>query len=251
MRSIKVAVADDEPAALRRVARMVEACPGVQLIGRHPTARALLQSLQQDLPDVAVVDIRMPGMDGLELARELRRDGITVIFLTAYAEHGAEAFRVAAVDYILKPASQEDIAEALDRARRDRISRTIVDLANGMPGAAGASEQGARKEVRIRVTRGEVVEDLRLSEIVHLRARNQYVEISTQSKRYVISGSLSRFLRRPGVNEMFLRVHRSHAVRPESVREVRRREGTVQLQLLNGDQVPVSRSYRHLLDRLL
>jgi DNA-binding LytR/AlgR family response regulator len=230
---------------------MVQACPGVRLIGQYASAEALLASIPEAIPNVAIIDIRMPGMNGLELARALAEDGITVIFLTAFAEHGAEAFRVAAVDYVLKPASQDDIAQALERARRDRISREIVDLARGVPETGEVRRRPEMEEIKIRVTKGDVVADLRLSEIVHLRARNQYVEINTDAHSYVISGSLSQFLRRPGVERVLMRVHRSHAVQSTCVAEVRRRGGAIHLALRNGDRIPVSRSYHHVLDQLL
>lgn len=114
---MRVMIVDDEPLARRRLSRMLARIPGMDVVAQAADAaeaRALAHSL---LPDLALLDIDMPGCDGLTLARELGRE-IAVVFTTAHRKHAVEAFALAAVDCLLKPIEEARLLEALERVKR-------------------------------------------------------------------------------------------------------------------------------------
>jgi two-component system LytT family response regulator len=117
-RRLKVALCDDELVARKRLARLLEAIPGVEVAGVHESAEALLRQLEEDAIDVLVLDIDMPGLSGLEAHALLGDDGPYVVFATAHPEHAVAAFELGAVDYVLKPIEAGRLAKAIDRARK-------------------------------------------------------------------------------------------------------------------------------------
>lgn len=118
---LRVVAADDELVARRRLTRLLEAMPGVELCGVHEDAAGVLAQLREDAVDVLVLDVQMPGITGLELGAMLGDDGPWVIFATAHPEHAVEAFDVGAVDYVLKPIDAARLGRALARAREQRV----------------------------------------------------------------------------------------------------------------------------------
>jgi len=110
---MKVIVADDELQARKRVARLLEAMPDVEVIAACADADEVLALLATARPDALVLDIPMPGLSGLEASAVLPADGPFVIFVTAHAEHAIEAFELGAVDYIVKPVTAARLAKAI------------------------------------------------------------------------------------------------------------------------------------------
>ena len=134
---LRVLVVDDEPLARERLAHLVEEIPDAELTGVAASGEQALLLAGSLRPEVILLDIRMPGMDGLETARHLARmpEPPAVIFTTAFDEHALAAFEVQAAGYLLKPVRQEKLQEALNRARqpnRAQLSR-IADGAGGGP----------------------------------------------------------------------------------------------------------------------
>jgi len=134
---LRVLVVDDEPLARERLAHLVEELPEAELAGVAASGEQALLLAGSLRPEVILLDIRMPGMDGLEVARHVARlpDPPAVIFTTAYDEHALAAFEVQAAGYLLKPVRQEKLQEVLDRARqpnRAQLTR-IADGAGGGP----------------------------------------------------------------------------------------------------------------------
>lgn len=116
---MRVLIVDDEPLARTRLAALVNQCDDTEVVGNVSDAESALAALETTPPDVLLLDINMPGMDGTALARRLAgRARPQVIFCTAYEEHALQAFELGAVDYLLKPVRLERLREALQRARR-------------------------------------------------------------------------------------------------------------------------------------
>ncbi len=117
---MKVLIVDDEAPARARLRRLVEELEGVEVVGEATDGRTALEAQQTLQPDVMLLDIRMPGMDGMEAARKLAGlpNPPTVIFTTAYSEHALEAFEAEAIDYLVKPVRKERLAQALQRVQR-------------------------------------------------------------------------------------------------------------------------------------
>lgn len=112
---LRVVVADDELQARKRVVRLLEAMPDIEVVATCASADEVLQRYAELRPDVLVLDISMPGLTGLEL--HARLPDATVIFVTAYAEHAVEAFELGAIDYVMKPVVAERLAKAIARIR--------------------------------------------------------------------------------------------------------------------------------------
>lgn len=112
---LRVVVADDELQARKRVVRLLEAIPEIEVVAACASATEVLARYGELKPDVLVLDISMPGLTGLELHAKL--PDATVIFVTAYAEHAVEAFELGAIDYVMKPVGAERLAKAIARIR--------------------------------------------------------------------------------------------------------------------------------------
>ncbi len=115
--ALRIALADDESTARRRMNRLLEAMPGVEVVGCHEDAQGVLDQLQDEAIDVLVLDVQMPGLSGLEAHALLGPDAPYVIFATAHPQHAIEAFELGAVDYVLKPIEASRLGKAIDRAR--------------------------------------------------------------------------------------------------------------------------------------
>ena len=118
---MKVLIADDEPLARERLARLVSALPGYTALPEMASnGQEVLDIVAEQHPDIVLLDIRMPGMDGLQAAAKLSEmsEAPAVVFCTAHGEYALEAFSVAAVGYLLKPVRSEDLADALAKAQR-------------------------------------------------------------------------------------------------------------------------------------
>ena len=119
---MRVLVVDDEPLARSRLVRMLERLPGASPVGEAGSGREALECIEALAPDLVLLDVRMPGLDGLEVARAA--EGTAIVFTTAHDEYAVEAFELSAVDYLMKPVSPERLAQAVERAR----SREGADL---------------------------------------------------------------------------------------------------------------------------
>jgi two-component system LytT family response regulator len=123
MNALRVAIADDELLARKRLVRLLEEMGDVEVVGVHEDAASLLAQVAVDVVDAIVIDVQMPGTDGIEAAARVPEGGPFVIFATAHPEHAARAFDVGAVDYVLKPIEGPRLARAIDRARAQIESR--------------------------------------------------------------------------------------------------------------------------------
>ena len=134
---MKILIVDDEPLARRRLASQIADLAMGEVVGEADDGLACLAAVERLAPDVILLDVRMPGMDGLEVARHLRRYATPplVIFTTAYDEHALAAFETHALDYLLKPVRSERLRDALQRAETLRLGREV--LAEQTPNALG------------------------------------------------------------------------------------------------------------------
>lgn len=133
-RALRIAFADDELIARKRLSRLLEAIPGVEVVGAHEGAKPLLDQLEEEPIDVVVLDVQMPGLTGIEAHALMGADAPYVIFATAHPQHAVEAFELGAVDYVLKPIDASRLGKAVERAREhvDR-GRTAAPAAEADP----------------------------------------------------------------------------------------------------------------------
>lgn len=198
---MKVLLVDDETLARERLRRLLAELPECELCGEAPDGRVALELCVQHQPDVVLMDIRMPGMDGLEAARHLAGlpDPPAVIFTTAFGDHALEAFEACAVDYLLKPIRSERLAAALGNARRlTRVQAAQLDRDTG----------GVRNHICVRV-RGNL-QLIPVTDIRFFRADHKYVTVRTGDSEYLIEEPLKAL--EDEFTTRFLRIHRNALV---------------------------------------
>jgi two-component system response regulator AlgR len=229
---LAVLIVDDEPLARLRLRTLVETCPEPpsRVVGEAGDAESALALLATTPCDLILLDIAMPGRDGLRFADELRRQPLPplVVFVTAHADHALRAFEVDATDYLTKPVRRERLQAALLRVDERRGVRSEATPAGPM---LVVSDRG-------RVLR------VPAAEVIYLKAEQKYVTLCSTRGRWVLDDALADLEQRLG--EGFLRVHRNAVVALSEVRALERRgvddgeEGWA-VQMSNGDWLAVSR----------
>jgi DNA-binding LytR/AlgR family response regulator len=229
---LKVLVVDDERLARERLERLLERIDGVTCVGDAENGHVALAKIATLLPDVVLLDIEMPGLDGLELAAT---PGIPpVIFTTAHVHFAADAFDLDAVDFLPKPVRAERLIRALDRARR----RTD---------GASPSRSPARQ---IAVHEAGTVRFVDPANVVAFYARDKYTEFKLDGRELLVRESLDGLEARLG-DAGFVRTHRSALVRRDAIQQLVTRDGDLLAKLEDGSSVEVSRRLAPNLRRVL
>jgi two-component system response regulator AlgR len=233
----RVLIVDDEAPARHRLRELLADCAGalpVEIVGEADNGLDALTCAQQQAIDIVLLDIRMPGMDGIECAAHLNRLELppAVIFSTAYDAYACQAFELNAVDYLLKPVRTERLAQALSRAR-SLGAATLERLRDAHPKARthlSLSEKG--RIVLIPV-----------DDILYLKAELKYVTVCTAAREFLIEESLTRLESEFG--DRFLRIHRNCLVARPRIREIGKLPGEEDGHFLRLDglnlRLPVSR----------
>ncbi len=234
---MRILVVDDEPLARQRLRRMVEAIAGAEVVGEAGDGRAALEASMQLRPDVVLMDIRMPGMDGLEAANHLASDpeSPALIFTTAYGEYALQAFEAQAVDYLLKPVRAERLAQALEKARRLTHSQAAA-LNAALPLPGGRTHLSSVLHGNLRL--------LPVDDILYLRADQKYVTVRYNGGEALIEDSLKSLEDEFG--ERFIRIHRNALVARSAVEGIEKGgDGNARMRL-RGCEERLEISRRHL-----
>ena len=243
--AITTFVVDDEPLARRRVLRLLRGDPEINVVGTFGSAAEAAALARERVPQLLLLDIRMPQLDGLELVRSLADRGVKpyVIFLTAYRDRSMDAFAVGAIDYLLKPFDDERFARALARAK----SLISAGALNAAPAAAAPRYAPTGGGTRLLLTeRGKVVV-LAMRDIEFVQAAARHVKIYAAGRCYSFRQSLGQLEQRldPGC---FVQVHRSTIVNVEHIAEMHPLfHGDYELILRRGTRLTLSRRYRERL----
>jgi DNA-binding LytR/AlgR family response regulator len=241
---LRALVVDDEPVARSRLKRLLERSGQVEVVGEAADAQEALERLGAQAPDVVFLDIRMPGMDGLELARRLP-EGTHVVFTTAYDEYALQAFDAAAVDYLLKPVESARLAAALDKLRRIRAPDARPELERLL------SELAMRRQApRIAARQGDRLRVFDPRAISRFHAEDRYTAFHHQGRQYLLEESLAALEERLA-SWGFLRVHRGELVNLHQVVALKKEDDATLVELTDGQRAVVSRRYlRTLKERL-
>lgn len=226
---MRLLAVDDERPALEDLVRMLEASRGVERVEAAASAAEALVALGDDAAfDALFLDVRMPGLDGLELARVLRRFERPpgVVFVSAFDHFAVDAFEVAALDYLVKPVSRRRLDEALERVAR----------------SVGEPAPPAQEEVLpVDALRGGGTRLLSRSSVLYLQAHGDYVRVASTEGRFIVRARLSDLEERWAPHG-FVRVHRGFVVNLRRAVEVRPRlNGTAVLVMADGAEVPIAR----------
>ncbi|KFN49937.1 LytR/AlgR family response regulator transcription factor [Arenimonas composti] len=223
---MKVLLVDDEPLARQRLAALLTELGGHEIAGEAGNGREAVERAEQLAPDVVLLDVQMPVMDGLEAARHFAGMAAppALVFCTAYDQHALAAFEAAAVDYLVKPVRRERLAEALERARRQRAAAQLPALPEAMQGRR-RSHLSARLRGTLRL--------IPIDEVRYLQAEEKYVVVHHTRGEDLIEESLKSL--ETEFADRFIRIHRNCLVATEEFAELRRgTDGQVHAWLRSG-----------------
>jgi two-component system response regulator AlgR len=230
MTRLKVLIVDDEDLARLRMRSLLADCasPGAEVAGEAGSAAEALHWLAGGSADLVLLDVNMPGLDGLQLAERLRALPLPpkIVFVTAHAHHALKAFEIDAVDYLTKPVRRARLQEALVRVAQ-RLDRALPPAP---PAPAVAPEE--QQPVLVVSDRGRV-QRVPVADILYLKAELKYVTLRTPAHAYVLDDSLSDLEQRLG--DTMLRIHRNALVARTAVTKLERRTPTVQDGTLPAD----------------
>jgi DNA-binding LytR/AlgR family response regulator len=239
--TLEVLVVDDEQPALEDLAYLLRQHPRIGTVVTASDATEALRRLRDGAFAAVFLDIRMPGLDGLELARVLSRFARPpdIVFVTAFEQHAVEAFELQAVDYLLKPVRPERLSDAIRRL--------------GDPGRRVGDDDGAASEEdldRIAVETGGRTRMVERDSIRVVEASGDYVRLHTDDGAFLVRMPISA-LEDAWRDAGFVRVHRRYLIAIRHVTELRTRSGGGYDLVVAGQELPVSRRHaRELRDRL-
>jgi len=266
---IRVLIVDDEPLARQRLEDLLRAEPGVEIVASVDNGTAAVEAVRSLRPDIAFLDVQMPGKTGIDVVREVGPEAMPLtIFVTAYDRYALQAFDLAAVDYLVKPFDDERFEQAFQRARRyvelaemgelrERLLAVLDGGARSAPASAPAaassvgSPTGSAYLERIAVEMRGKVRVVPVSQIEYITASGPYVELHTSERAYLIREAIHTLEEKLDPNR-FLRIHRSIIVRVDLIDTFHRGAGgDYEVQLKSGARLRVSRSRREELERRL
>ena len=230
---MRILVVDDEPLARKRLIRLLQKFPDTEVVGEASNGREALQQIRAADPDLVFLDIRMPGLDGLAVARQAEA---TIVFTTAYDEYAVQAFESNAVDYLLKPVQEKRLALALERVRR----RDAVESARVANLVRQVLEGYEREAVRVTARIGNTVRVFDPREICRFHAEERYTTFLHQGKQVLLDETLNSLESRLAPLG-FVRVHRAELVNLHRVAALHSEDGVAEVELADGQRAPVSR----------
>lgn len=233
---IRALIVDDEPLARQRVTMLLESHDDVEIVGEAGDAAAARTAIAAQKPDLVLLDIQIPGGNGVKLVESLPEPRPVIVFLTAYDHYAIQAFDAAALDYVLKPIEPRRLAQALDRVR--------------VQFARGRNASGFADRFLVRKSRGRRVV-IRTHDIEWVAAERNYVRLYTAHGSHLMREAISRIEEQLDPDR-FARIHRSAIVNVELVTELDSdADGSLYVTLRGGHRLSVGDSYRDLFQRRL
>jgi two-component system LytT family response regulator len=243
-------VVDDEPPARQTLRMLLAREKDFALVAECGHGGEAVAAVAAWRPDVLFLDVRMPGLDGFAVLRELGADAVpAVVFVTAYDRYAAQAFEQHAVEYLLKPFTDERFADVVDHVRRRLRERALATLGERLPDLLAGAVRGDRRQLVVRDgSRTCVIAE---ADITWIEAEDYYVGIHANGRRVLARESLKAIEDRldPAT---FARVHRSAIVNTRWIKAIEPvASGDQRLVLTDGTVLRVSRTHRAALMRRL
>jgi len=247
MSDVKAVIADDE-APLRQFlrARLAQVWPELIICGEAKNGKEALDLIERHRPQIAFLDIRMPGLTGMQVARKIA-DSCRIVFVTAYDEYAVEAFEKEAVDYLLKPVSGERLEKTVKRLKQalesgatapaDVLHRLMVRLSR---------EEGSGRMQYVRVQHGDGVRLVPVDEVIYFKAEDKYTTVITREGESLIRKSIKELTEELDP-EKFWQIHRGTIVNVKSIARVSRSltgKGVVRLKD-RSETLTISNRYMH------
>ncbi|MGV3770057.1 MAG: LytR/AlgR family response regulator transcription factor [Sphingobium phenoxybenzoativorans] len=238
MTTIRTMIVDDEPLAVERLQMLCAREPRISLVGTATDGEAALRLVEGLEPELLLLDIAMPLLDGIGVARAVGRMGIrpAVIFVTAFEGFAVEAFDLAAVDYLLKPVAHDRLTRAVDRV--EQALRIRVESA---PAISDAPSSEWAEEFWV-PHRSELIR-IGTDQIDRIEAERDYMRLYVAGHSYLLHQTISSLEQRLDPTE-FIRLHRSHIVRRDHIQRLRHDGSGVWFACLEkGDDIRIGRTF--------
>lgn len=245
---LRVVIVDDEPPARLVVREYLANQPGVEIVAECGNGFEAVKAVSELSPDLVFLDVQMPKLNGFEVLELLGRS-VPVIFTTAFDQYALRAFDVHAVDYLLKPFSEERFAEALSRVRQQRAAAGTRAMDVPALVAEARPRQGPIGRVLIRD--GAQVHVLPVERIDYVEAQDDYVAFKADGRQFLKDQTMAN-LEAMMDPERFVRIHRSYLLNIERIARVELYAKDSRVAILrDGTRLPVSRAGYARLSRLL
>ena len=253
---VKVLVADDEPLARRRSARLLRERDDVEILAQCSGGGEAIAAIRENRPDLVLLDIQMPDVDGFGVVAEVGLENMPhVIFVTAYDQHAIKAFEINAVDYIVKPYTSERFHEAVDRAIARMAAKTTetstdeARLVSVLQRVFADEEKTERGSDRILVRDRDRIRLVRANDVDWVESEANYVRLHVGTASYLIRGNLGKLEEKLSAFG-FVRVHRRFLVNFDRVTEVQPWFGGDAIIILSSNtKVRLSRTFRETFEK--
>jgi len=254
MTKLRILVADDEPLARTRLIALLPKDVSLEIVAECASGTEAVDAIRREKPDIAFLDMQMPGCDGLQVVAGLTpEERPAIVFVTAHDKFAVDAFGIRAVDYVLKPFDRERLETALERAAEYVGARRAESLGARIEGLlASASAARPPRPERLAVKADGRYVFLKFDEIVWVEAADNYVVIHTAAgERLMPRDTLTSIEERLGPQQ-FTRANRSALVRIDQVKELQpSAQGDYTILLRDGTRVSLSRNLRGRFEKFL
>lgn len=256
MPSIRTIIADDEHLARKKLRLLLGSEPGVQVVAECQDGQQTVGAVRAHKPDLLLMDVKMPDVDGFEVLLQLTADEMpVVVFTTAYDQFAVRAFEAHAMDYLLKPFERERLHQAIERARAELLKSHNRDLTNRILDLlAGNTEPKINPrptDDRMVIRAGGKVVFLDMAEVDWIEAAANYVKLNVGKESYLLREGIGRVSERLDPDR-FVRIHRSVIVNVNKIKELQPCDSGEYIAVLkNGKELSCSRGYRAELQRLI
>lgn len=249
--SIRTLIVDDEPLARLRIREALEKIPDAETVGECADAEEAISAIRSLRPDLIFLDVQMRNTSGFDVIEALPGpQSPFVIFVTDHADHALRAFRVNALDYLLKPFEPTRLHEAFDRARRQIMLSRGSEISGRLTALIDRLAMRTATLERFIVKKNGRILLIRANEVDWIEAAGNYVEIHVGKAQYLLREALSSLEQQLDADR-FRRIHRSKIVNLDRVRELDTVfNGELEVVLQDGTRLPFSRRYRHNLPEL-
>jgi len=249
---IRTLVVDDEPIGRSRVVSLLGSEADIEIVGECASGQQALSAIQSLNPELLFLDIQMPELNGLELARRLKKVGTpAVVFVTAYDEYALRAFEVQALDYLLKPFSAERFRTALSHAREHLAQRRLAPPADRQTSGGKIDGAGTGPRTHLMLKSNGRICFVRMADIDWCEAAGNYVRVHIGHQEHLVRDTMSH-LESELDTAQFVRIHRSAIVNVDRIQEMHSSlNGEYIVLLKNGTRLTLSRGYRDSLQSRL
>ncbi len=260
MSEIRAVIADDERLMRDQLrVRLAQVWPELAIVAEARNGREAVEAVATHHPDLIFLDIRMPGMTGVEAAREIG-EACHVVFITAYSEYAVEAFEQGAVDYVLKPAENERLATTVERLKK-RLGTKPADLGpllaklaarlESSDGQANSGTVGSGYLQWIQASMGQQIRMIPVADVLFFTSDEKYTRVQTETYEALIRKPIKELVEELDPQQ-FWQIHRATIVNAKAIAGISRDlRGRQLVQLKNhGQKLEVSRNYTHLFKQM-